>query len=340
MKLKEEPTQHQKNKKRFFFTIIKIVIGISLLVALLIWKDTGSKLLQIFSAFRWEYIFALIFLGIVMNYVSSKKWGLFLKDRGIDISIIRLFNLYIIGIFFNNFVPSMVGGDLTRVYLLGRQIESHSKSAASVFLERFIGLLAMIFMVLIFSFFNIQILSEPLIGISVALIIFGCIAFFIILFKPSIVDVVSAKFQFIPYFKKFFSMLEKLLKDISFFKSKYKLLTYAMIYSFIFHFLTSVSILICCYTIGLHPSFLDIAVITPIILLVVAIPVSPNNIGWWEWTFSVLLVHAGAGVAEGLAVALILRATTFVFSIYGGLLFLFEKSDQTKLGEINVYRKI
>ena len=328
-----------ENSKKHLFTVIKIVIGISLLVALLIWNDTGSKFLQIISEFRWEYIFALMLLGVVMNFVSSMKWELFLKDRGMHIPITRLFNLYVVGIFFNNFMPSMVGGDLTRVYLLGRQIESHSKSAASVFLERFTGLLAMILMAITFSLFNIQILGEPIIGISVGVIIIGCIALLTILIKPSLVDVITAKLQFIRPTRKFFSLLKQLLEDVRFFKNRYKLLTYAMIYSFIFHLLTSVSILICCYTIGLYPSFLDIAVITPIILLVTAIPVSPNNIGWWEWTFSVLLVHAGAGVAEGFTVALILRTTTFIFSLYGGLIFLFEKSHQTKLDRLNVNRK-
>jgi glucose uptake protein GlcU len=52
------------------------------------------------------------------------------------------------------------------------------------------------------------------------------------------------------------------------------------------------------------------------------IPVSPNNIGWWEWCFSVLLLDAGATAAEGLAVALTLRAATMSVSLLGGLLFL------------------
>jgi glucose uptake protein GlcU len=52
------------------------------------------------------------------------------------------------------------------------------------------------------------------------------------------------------------------------------------------------------------------------------IPVSPNIIGWWEWCFSVLLVDAGATIAEGLAVALTMRAVTMAVSVVGGLLFL------------------
>ena len=60
-----------------------------------------------------------------------------LRERGVGLPFSRLFVLYLIGKFFNNFMPSMVGGDITRILLLGRQIGSQSRSAASVILERF-----------------------------------------------------------------------------------------------------------------------------------------------------------------------------------------------------------
>jgi len=321
------------NKKNLFL-LIKIIIGVGLFAVLLLWNDNLNKLLQIFSTIKWEYIAALMLLGIITNIVTSLRWELFLKERGINIPHIRLFNLVIIGKFFNNFMPSMIGGDLTRIYLLGRQIDSQSKSAASVFLERFTGLIAMILMGLIFSLFNIKILAEPLIGISISVMIMGCILFFILLFNESLVDAIGRKLKFIPYMDKLVRLFKKLLNDISFFKDKYRMLVSALGLSFVFHLLTAVGNFICCYAIGFHPSFIDIAVITPIILLVVMIPVSPNNIGWWEWTFGVLLVNAGAGVAQGVAVALILRVTSLIFSMYGGLLFLFEKTGNDKTVQI------
>ncbi len=321
------------NKKNLFL-IIKIIIGVGLFALLLLWNDNLNKLGQIFSTIKWEYIVALMVLGIITNLVTSLRWELFLKERGINIPHIRLFNLVIIGKFFNNFMPSMIGGDLTRIYLLGKQIDSQSKSAASVFLERFTGLMAMILMGLIFSLFNIKILTEPLIGISISVMILGCILFFILVFNQSLVDRIGEKLQFILYMDKLMQIFKKLLADIGFFKDKYRMFAYALGYSFLFDMLTAVANFICCYAIGFHPSFLDIAVITPIILLVVMIPVSPNNIGWWEWTFGVLLVNAGAGVAQGVAVALILRGTSLIFSLYGGLLFLFEKPKQSKTARL------
>ena len=92
--------------------------------------------------------------------------------------------------------------------------------------------------------------------------------------------------------------------------------------------MTSVNVYLCCLAINFAPSFLDIAVITPVILLLNTLPVSPNNIGWWEWTFTILLAEAGAGPTEGLAVGLILRAISLLFSLTGGAFFLIGKAGK------------
>lgn len=307
--------------------VFKFILGSALLVLLIVWQDNGRKLVELLADFRWRYIMALLGVGVVMNLVSCGKWNLFLEERGIKAPLFQLFRLYLIGKFFNNFVPSMIGGDITRSYLLGRHIRSQSKSAASVFLERFTGLIAMITLALLFSVLNIPILGEPIIGVAVGAIVAGCGLFLLVLYKPGLVDDLGAVFGFIPLVGQALPKVRRVLADIGYFKTKYRILAVAMAYSFAFHILTSVNVYLCCRAIGLHASFLDVAVVTPIILLVVTIPVSPNNIGWWEWTFSVLLVNAGATTAQGLAVALILRAATFVFATVGGAFFLFERVE-------------
>ncbi len=223
---------------------------------------------------------------------------------------------------------------MTRTYLLGRQINSQSKSIASIFLERFTGLIALIILVLIFSLINIKLLEEPLIRFSVITVIAGSMIFFIVFFSPGLTDALSRKLGFTLFLRKFFSKLKTLHDDIMFFKNRYALLSLAMFYSFVFHMLTSVNVYLTCLSIGFNPSFLDIAVVTPIILLVASIPVSPNNLGWWEWAFSVLLVGAGAGVHEGLAVALTLRGISIITSFFGGIFLIFEKVELLKSKQV------
>jgi uncharacterized membrane protein YbhN (UPF0104 family) len=300
-----------KNKlNRLIFTL-KLIFGCGLLAALLIWNNNVGHLMKIFRSIQPEFIILLFVVGIALNWISCLKWKLFIDKQGFKVTIYRLLGLYFIGKFFSNFIPSMVGGDLTRTYLLGRQINSQSKSFASVFLERFTGLIALIVLALTFAITNPQILKEPKIGVSIALVSVAFIIFTILLLNPKGIDWISSKLDFVPFLPSVMSNFKTVQKEILYFTDKYRLLSGAMLYSIKF-----------------YPAFLDIAVITPIILLLNTIPVSPNNIGWWEWTFSFLLVEAGTGSAEGLAVALILRGMTLIFSLAGGVFFLLQKHNK------------
>jgi uncharacterized protein (TIRG00374 family) len=306
----------------------KLILGVALLIGLLVWNDNAQRLTALARTIGAKDLLGLFLVGLALNWVSCLKWRLFLKERGVDVSLGRLLNLYLVGKFFSNFMPTMVGGDLARTYLLGRQIHSQSQSLASVFLERFTGLIALIFLAISFSAVNPRLLSEPKIGIAVVFFSIAFLLLTVLLLNQGFLGWVAVKFGGRRIIAVALEKIRKVQQDILYFKGKYKLLSIAMLYSFAFHIMTSINVYLCCVAIDVFPSFMDIAVITPVILLLNILPVSPNNIGWWEWTFSFFLVEVGTGPAEGLAVALILRAMTLLFSLVGGALFLFEKAGK------------
>jgi uncharacterized protein (TIRG00374 family) len=319
------------NVKLTWRTLLKSCLGISLLALLLLWDDNYQQLLDVFSSFKVTYLLALFLIAIGLNLISSVKWSLFLNDHeaGAAISQWQLFRLYLIGKFFSNFLPSMVGGDLARAYLLGRTIKSHAISAASVIMERITGMIALVFLATLFALLNYEMLSNWIIS---ATIFFGvsvcCVAITLYYwppFKPFVLGIVRK----LPLIKKIASKLESFINAMEYFRARYALLNLSLLYSIGFHVLASVNVYVCCLAIGFEPQFLDILVVTPVILTLTMIPVSPNNIGWWEWCFSILLIDAGATAAEGFAVAIILRVVTLVISFCGGLLFLYERKHES-----------
>lgn len=316
-----------QNSRRWVF-LAKTILGIALLASLLLWNDNAQKLLEVFADFKLEYIVALAFIGLALNAVSSIKWSLFLHDRGMDVSQLRLLSLYLIGKFFNNFFPSMFGGDVARAYILGRTISSHAIATASVFLERVTGLIGLAFLAGLFSLINFQILANPIISLSVTGAILGCSIGIALFYWPSFKDFVLKITRSIPIVKKFSPNIERLINAVAHFRSRHRLLLLSLVYSVAFHVLASVNVYVTCLSIGFVPNFSDILVITPVILMLAMIPVSPNNIGWWEWCFTLLLADAGATGAEGLAVGLTLRAMALTISLIGGVLFLYQRQTQ------------
>jgi glycosyltransferase 2 family protein len=308
--------------------IAKAVLGFGLLAALLLWQDNGRKLLDVLAQFDPDYIIMLLLISLGLNGISSVKWSLFIHERGIEISQLRLFNLYLIGKFFNNFLPSMVGGDIARTYLLGRLINSHSRSFASVFLERATGVVGLTLLAAGFALAKPEILGNPIILLAITAAVFGCAVALVVFYCPSFVFGPVGRFGKLPLIGSLPRKIKQVVRDVTYFRHRQRLLLLSLAYSFGFHLLAGMNVYVACLSIGLGPELTEILVITPVILLLAMIPVSPNNIGWWEWCFSILLVDAGATVAEGLAVALTIRAATIVMSVLGGLLFLQQRFVQ------------
>ena len=302
--------------------MLKTTVGLALLAALLIWNDNGRKLIDILSGFRFEYLLVLFLIAVAANGISSTKWGLFLKVRGYHLSRGRLFELYLIGKFFSNFLPSMFGGDIARAYFLGRQISSYSVSAATVVLERASGFVGLVLLAILGFVVNPSIRENPIVVVAVAaatlVASLGLVAFY----WPAAFSLAVKIADHIPLVRVVAHKFEKLLDDIGHYRTDHRLLLASLGYSVAFQLVAALNVYVSCLAIGFEPRFLDIVVVTPVLLLLAMIPVSPNNIGWWEWCFSVLLASIGAATAEGLAVAVVIRAVTFVMSLLGGLLLL------------------
>ena len=293
-----------------------------MLAALVLWQDNGQKLFHILAQFDRNYIATLLLIELGLNGISSVKWSLFIHERGIQISQLRLFKLYLIGKFFNNFLPSMVGGDVARIYLLGQLMNSHSRSFASVFLERATGVVGLTLLAAGFALANPEILSNRIILLAITAAVFGCAVALVLFYCPFVLLGAVARFGRLPLIGSLSRKVEQVVHHITYFRHRQRLLLLSLAYSFGFYLLAGMNVYVACLSIGLAPELAEILAVTPVILLLTMIPVSPNNIGWWEWCFSILLVDAGATMAEGLAVALTIRASTMVMSVLGGLLFL------------------
>jgi uncharacterized protein (TIRG00374 family) len=66
------------------------------------------------------------------------RWFVVLRTGGVQVSYGAVVRQYLIGMFVGNFLPSTVGGDVAKVYLLGRT-HGYSAISASVLLDRLLG---------------------------------------------------------------------------------------------------------------------------------------------------------------------------------------------------------
>jgi uncharacterized protein (TIRG00374 family) len=123
---------------------IQSVVSIALLVLLFRSLDLAALRHLYATMPLWFY---LISLAVVVGgqALYAWRWRQVLSAAGVPVTVGTAIQQYFIGIFLNNFFPSTVGGDMAKVYYLGRD-HGYRPIAASIVLDRLlsIGLLAVL----------------------------------------------------------------------------------------------------------------------------------------------------------------------------------------------------
>lgn len=109
------------------------------LVALVLWRVDPRALSARAAALdtAWAGLaFALVLLAIA---ISAWKWGLILACRGRPLAFARLVRHYLVGLFFNNVLPTTVGGDAVRAWETSRDTGEVPEAVGSVITERLVA---------------------------------------------------------------------------------------------------------------------------------------------------------------------------------------------------------
>jgi uncharacterized protein (TIRG00374 family) len=75
--------------------------------------------------------------------LGGLQWGLLIRHAGLALPLPHLLRVYWIGLFFNNFFPSNVGGDLIKVADVSLSTGATGRAVAGTLLDRLLGLCAL-----------------------------------------------------------------------------------------------------------------------------------------------------------------------------------------------------
>jgi uncharacterized protein (TIRG00374 family) len=113
------------------------------LLGIVFWRFGAGEVWQTLRSAHAGWLGAGVAVVVVALLVSAWKWQILLAAHGLRVPLTRLFGSYLIGIFFNNFLPSNIGGDVARVHDVARITGRGTAAAASVIGERLLAGLAL-----------------------------------------------------------------------------------------------------------------------------------------------------------------------------------------------------
>lgn len=112
---------------------VKIIARSLISIALLGWLALSidwRELARILPIVKWEWIISAVVWIILSMLISVFKWRCILKVQQINLPYRELWQAYWAGLFFNNFLPSSIGGDALRIWWV-REITTDTAGAAA-----------------------------------------------------------------------------------------------------------------------------------------------------------------------------------------------------------------
>jgi glycosyltransferase 2 family protein len=290
----------------------KVLTAISLMATLL-WLSHPSEILRlVVGADRALFLAGFCAIAAAVP-LGVSRWHLILHARKAQIGWWPVARLIMIGQFFNQFLPSSVGGDVARGWLAVRSGVSVSTLIGSILVDRLAGLLAALFLVLA-GLPRLSAIVAPDLMWSVVILVVGLLI--------ALAIAVSAD-TLVPrrWLRGNIGHVAAIWHDV---RAQMRSITglCALILSLAIHLITIGAIVLFAWTIGLDISYPECLIVVPIALIASAVPISIAGWGVREGVMVVGFGLYGIDPEQALIPSVLLGFATAIVALPGGCLWL------------------
>jgi len=309
----------KKENLKLLSTITRIVVGVGLILFLL-WRLDFNKILSNIQSLEASYLFYGLITYLFFVIVSAWRWQVLLDFKKFVIPFGRTSVLYFIALFFNNLLPTTVGGDVMRV--LYTMKKRKADALAIVLVDRILGFVGL-FVFALFAVLYLLIVKQqteflPFIVIGLVAIVFITYVFF----SERVYSMLAPMVQKLKVLR-LGERLNRLHEAATEFGGAWGPITLCVVHSIIIQALLAIApffVLLAMgnFEVGILPFFIYV----PIINVVSMIPVSLNALGVREYFYVLLFARAGVAGETSLAVSLVSFFLLFLLSLIGGVFFI------------------
>jgi hypothetical protein len=316
-------------------SLLKLAVGLGLLYLLFTRLEEPAKLWQqIASANLWLLLAgAACYTAAVA--LSAVKWGILLAAIGLSVPLGRLLNYQWVAEFFNHFLPAQVGGDVMRGYALATDTHRRADAAASILIDRFIGLLVFMLgaacaaVILLWggrpdgaTFSDEALISLRLIALGSVGASLTLVALLGAMLSRRLKTVIEQLLVRLPLAQHTVPIWQKLALAFNAYRDQHRALGLTVLGSVGIVILTSVNIWLIAN--ALTPNSIALAevlAINPIIVFIgLVVPLAPGGLGVRQGAFYATFLLLGRSGELGLAAGLLQHFIGYLVSLPGGYL--------------------
>ena len=304
--------------------VVRIVVSVVLLALLFSRMDVGALAA---SARQASIPWLLVALAIYFAHVlaSTWRWRVLLDAQNVHVPRTLLLSSYLVAIFFNNFLPSNIGGDVIRISDTAARTRSKTLATTIILVDRGLGVLGLVLVSAVSAtivghlqghvpspIWPVWLWVAFAVAIAAAIFMVWAPSMFGRLLRPLTAfnhGWVSAR-------------IEKLTKALERFRDRPGALAECFIGALCVQALLIIYHLAVVHALNIPIGVWDLAVIVPLSFVVQMVPVSLNGFGVREATFSLYFTRLGLPMQSGVLVSLGATVVMMIFSLSGAAVYL------------------
>ena len=309
--------------RQILFSAIKILVSAALLYLALRkanFSDLASRL-DLTSAAWLALAVAITFFQI---FIGVLRWRIVSAECGAPLPIRQAMRYNVIGTFFNQTLPSSIGGDAVRLWLVARSGAGWRAATYSIFVDRAVGLIALAIIIVASLPWSYHLIGDAYGRSALALIDFAALAggagFLVLGGLPW------------PWLRQWWGTHHihacAVIANRVIFSRKNEPAIAAL--SLLVHILAVVIAWCVVQSIAAPVGFGQTFLLIPPVMLITMLPISIAGWGVREATMGLAFGYAGLMTEEGVNISLLYGAVSFVAGAIGGLVWIFSAEKAAK----------
>jgi len=309
--------------RRILLLTAKILISGALLY-LALRKVDLTELLSRFTVTSLFWIGVAIAITFLQIFIGVLRWREISAECGAPLELERAMRYNVIGSFFNQTLPSAIGGDAVRLWLVARAGAGWRAATYSIFVDRAIGLVALAIVVVASLPWSYELITDPHGRSALLLVDFAALA-------GGVGFLIFGALKW-SWLKTWWATHHihacAVIANRVIFNAKRGPIV--AILSLLVHVLAVVIAWCVVQSIAAPVSFGQTFLLIPPIMLITLMPISIAGWGVREATMGLAFGFAGLSANEGVNVSLLFGAVLFIVGAIGGLVWILSAEKAAK----------
>ncbi len=311
----QEPSRFGRVRQAGASLPVRISVTLTL-VGLVASQIDWSRMERRISHGQPLYFLAAVAFVVAALVIGAFRWSRLLEKADLHLSVAGLARIYAVATFSNTFLPTSVGGDVTRAVLVTRRGPLLTRTAITIIIDRLgglAGLVGMAWLALAFSSAAVPHGAWVFLAWVTAAVVVGSLVVLVAVFRGSRLTRAAVPRRLISHARQSRTLLRSYATDPA-------MLIVVLALSLLYQGLISMQLVMLAHAIDVRLSFATAAVVLALVTVVTLIPISIGGFGIREGSYVVLLGGASIATTDAALISVLSVAALFFASLPGAVL--------------------